>query len=348
MEIEEEKLNPNIEDSKTEETQNNESNVVQEITEESVLSFLRDRGRDVSSIDDLFNVPEPEKIIETKEVNPWEDVLDEEDRAYLEYKKETGRSRAEFEALQKNLDDISPLEFAREQVIKESGIKLSKEQIDEYLENKLGISDINDLTTSDLIELSKYGKPVKDSRIEEQNKFRKPLEKKHTEEPKNNKFDDEFVQLANGTFMKKSDFEIAQQNQAKHNEMLKEAVNSVTATSFKVMVEENGEQRELAYSYDYSDNDRGSAMSIVSDLEKFVQENYQTENGFDYPKFLEDSFWLSRRNRENVMASIVNKARAEAIEETLKARGNVNFKDNHKGLGSNSKYQTKVVDINDF
>ncbi|MDM1494994.1 hypothetical protein HX089_05475 [Myroides odoratimimus] len=317
-----------------------------QLTDDAVLGYFKEKGHDIGSIDELLKKPEP--VIETREINPYEDILDDDDKAYLNYKKETGRTRKEYEALQTNLDEVSPLSYAREQVLKESGIKLNKEQIDEYLETKLGISDINELTTSDLIELSKYGKSIKDARIEEQSKYRQPVQSKTETSQQQNSNQDELIQLANGAFMKKSDYEIAQQNQDKHNQMVKEAVNSVTAASFKVNIDDNGEQRELSYNYDYSDNDRSSAMSIVSDLGKFVQDTYQGESGFNHKQFAEDVFWLNPKNREGVISSIVHKARAEAIEEVMKQRGNVNYRTQTNNLSNTEKPGIKIVNINDI
>lgn len=315
-------------------------------TQEDVLAFLKENGREVSSIEDLFKVPEP--IIETKEVNPYEGLMDDDDKAFFNYKKETGRTRKEYEALQTNLDDVSPLQFAREQVLKETGMKLSKEEIDEYLEEKLSISDLRELSTKDTIELMKYGKSIKDARIEEQAKYRQPVEKKEVVQTQNNQNQDEYVQLANGTYMKKTDFEVAQQNQIKHNQMTQEAVNSVAATSFSVMIDDNGEQKELKYEYDYSDDDRSSAMSIVSDIGKFVQDTYETAEGFNHKQFAEDTFWLIHKNRATVISSIVHKARAQAIEEVLKDRGNTNYQSQSSNLSSKEKPGIKIMNINDI
>lgn len=318
---------------------------VQKVDETAVLNFLKEQGREVNSIDDLFK--EPERVIETKEVNPFEDLMDEEDKAYFQYKKETGRSRSDYEKLNTNLDEVSPIEFAREQVLKEAGMKLSNDQINDYLQNKLGIEDMDNLTTNDMIELAKYGKSMKDARLEEQAKYKQPILKPEVSQNQNTNQND-YVQLANGTFMKKSDFDVAQQNQIKHNQMVQEAVNSVTATSFKVMIDENGEQKELNFDYNYSDNDRSSAVSMVTDLGKYVQESYQSEQGFNHKQFAEDVFWLNPKNRETVMTSLIHKARAEAIEEVMKQRGNVNYQNQSNNLSNTEKPRTKIVNINDI
>lgn len=317
-----------------------ETPVVNTVDETAVLNYFKEQGREVSSLDDLFK--EPEKVIETKEVNPYEDLMDDEDKAFFQYKKETGRGRKEFESLRTNLDDVPPIEFARAQVLKEAGMKLSNDQINGYLQDKLGIDDMDNLTTNDLIELSKYGKSIKDARLEEQSKYRQPIPKQEVPQNQNTN-QDEYVALANGTYMKKSDFEIAQQNKVKHNQMVQEAVNRVTATSFKVMVDDNGEQKELNYDYNYSDNDRSSAVSIVSDLGKYVQDTYESEQGFNHKQFAEDVFWLNPKNRETAISSLMHKARAEAIEEVMKQRGNVNYQTQSNDLSSQEKPKTMTI-----
>jgi hypothetical protein len=45
---------------------------------------------------------------------PWENVIDDEDRQYLQFKKETGRGRKDFDSLNVDYDTVSSLDLARE------------------------------------------------------------------------------------------------------------------------------------------------------------------------------------------------------------------------------------------
>ena len=82
---------------------------VEELNEELAFKFLKQsKGLEVESFDDL---------LKPKEVNPYEDIFDDDDKAYLNFKKETGRSRKDFEALNANLDEIPKIDLARERVV---------------------------------------------------------------------------------------------------------------------------------------------------------------------------------------------------------------------------------------
>ncbi|MCP1996656.1 hypothetical protein [Flavobacterium sp. HSC-61S13] len=339
---EENNENPDLPNLGNEGAGNNTTTEVSPLTEEAVLSFLKDKGRDVTSLDELLKTPEP--VIETREVNPWEELADDEDKAYFKFKQETGRGREEFKTLNQDLNAISPIEFARERVRQETGSQFTDEQIDEYLENQLGIESLEDLSSSDSIKLAGYGKTIKDARISEQEKFKQPVKKVEPTTPTNQ---DEFVKLHNGAVIKKSDYEVMVSNHQTHIKNATDAVNSVTAASFKTVIDDNGVEKELNFAYEYSDEDRGSAISIVSDIDKFIQENYHTEKGFNHKSFGEDVFWLRPENREKAISSIIQKARAEAIEETLKVRGNVNFT-NQEGLTTPSKYGVTLMSLSDL
>ena len=135
---------------------------VEELNEELAFKFLKQsKGLEVESFDDL---------LKPKEVNPYDGVLDDEDKAYLNFKKETGRSRKDFEALNANLDEIPKIDLARERVRIETGLNLSNEQIDEYIADELGI-DLEDMRASDQIKLAAYTKSILEIKKAEQEKL---------------------------------------------------------------------------------------------------------------------------------------------------------------------------------
>jgi len=288
--------------------------------EEQIKTWAAEKGRPIENIDDLF-VP-VEKIVE-KEVNPYEDLLDEEDKAYFQYKRETGRGRDDYRSLKQNWDEAPALELARERVRKETGLSTwPNEKIDAYLESELGI-DLEDIDDSVEIKLAKYVKPVRDEKKTEQQKYMQPAENKPQQpQPGNN---EEQVELPGGAKMSKSAYEHAVAERQKFTENAKEGVNSVTASTFKVFFDDDGEKREKAYSYDYSDDDRSSAVSIVTDIDAEIRRRYQTEKGFNHTGFAEDMLWSNPKFREKAIATILQKQHADVIVEFLEQRGNVNF-----------------------
>lgn len=290
----------------------------EELNEEVAFKFLKDsKGIEVDSLDDL---------LKPKEVNPYADVLDDDDKAYLNFKKETGRSRKEFEALNSNLDEIPKIELARERVRKETGLNLSNEQIDEYISDELGI-DLEEMSARDQIKLAAYTKSVLEEKKAEQEKYRKPIEsKQEPEAKKENTQKEEYVKLDNGAVISKSDYEKLEKN--RQNEILKakEAVNSVTDSVFKITVDDKGTPKELSFNYKYSDEDKHGMLSNVSDIDGMIKSRYESsETGFNHKQFAEDLQWTDPKFREKAIGSLLNKAIAETTENLLKERGNINF-----------------------
>lgn len=308
----------------TEATATTEQNIqeqTQQPTEEEIaLRILRSKGHEINSFDDLRKELEV-KIVE-KEVNPYADVLDDDTKRYLDFRRETGRDRKDFEALQQDLDKVDPIVWAREKVKRESGQDLPNNIIDEFLEEELGIT-LEDLDARGQIKLAQYGRDIKEAKKAEQEKYRKPVEDKSPAQASQQQ-EPEILQLDNGSFMKKADYEAMVNTRQKFIEEATEAGNRVVASTFKVNFDDNGTQKELNYSYEFTEDDRRSAVSGATNVNA-VMDSYRTEKGFNHEQFQEDMFWLNKQNREKAMASIVNKARAEAMEEVLKQRGNVNF-----------------------
>ena len=315
---------------------------IYELNDEEAFNYLKQsRGLESNSLED-FLTPK-EKIVE-KEVNPYEDVLDDDDKAYFNYKKETKGSRADYEKATANLDEIPKIELARERVRKESGSNFSDDQIDSYLADTLGI-DLEDMTASDEIKLASFTKSILEEKRAGQEKYKNPLDK--TGESGQN----EYVKLENGSVMLKKDYEkleLEQSNSEKGRiakiEIAKEAVNSVTTSNFEIETGEKGNIVKENYTYDYSEADKQSMLSNVSDLDGEISKDYNSENGFDYKQFAEDMFWRNKNNRGKAIASIIHKAIAKNTEEVLKQRGNVNFTSND-GLQQQTREGVKNVPI---
>lgn len=297
---------------------------------EIATAYLKEQGFEFDTIEDLKKAPE------VREVNPYEDVLDEDDKAYLNFKKQTGRTRKEYESLSVNLDELPKIDLARERVRKETGLKnLSNEEADEYITDTLGI-DLEDMSGTDQIKLAKFTKDLIEEKKAEQEKFKQPKENKPNAQAPN-----EYVKLPNGSVMLKADVEAMEITRQENIKVATEALNSVTASDFKVTFDDNGTNREESYSYEYSEQDKHSMLSNVSNLEGVMEKEYRSEKGFDHKQFGEDMFWRNKNNREKAIASIVHKAVAKNTEAILKLRGNVNY-DSTKPLQTTNNNGGKV------
>lgn len=300
-----------------------------EVTFDAVKEFLVKNGltRDITSVEDLMKQPESvEKIVE-KEVNPWESILDDEDKKFFDYKKETGRSRKEFEFLQKDLNSLDLIDLSIQQIKKDTGLDLTKDKAIEYLENKFNIdlTSNDELDVNSTIELTKFSKSIKEELIGLQEKYAKPSENKPQTQNNNNGIPDDIVVLDNGTMMKKDAYQELLDNHAKHIESVKNSVNGVTESQVKVLFDENGSKVELSYGYEYANEDRQSMVSAVSDLNSYIAKNYETEHGLNQKQLTEDVWWLNPKNREKAISSMIHKAIAENTENLLKSDNNVNF-----------------------
>ena len=310
---------------------------IQELNEEIAFNFLKkSKGLEVENFDDL---------LKPKEVDIYEGLYDEDDKAYLNFKKETGRSRKDFEALNTNLDEIPKIDLARERVRRESGITLTNEQIDEYIADELGI-DLEDMSASNQIKLAAYTKSILEERKAEQEKYRTPIENKQQAEAKNeNTQQNEYVTLENGAVMLKSQYENLVNTRQQAILQAKEAVNSVTNSDFKITIDDKGTPKEMNFAYEYSEEDKQSMVSIVSDIDGVVASRYGSEKGFDHKRFAEDMQWSDPKFREKAIASLLHKAIASNTEEVLKERGNVNF--TNDPLQKQAREGVKIVSVTD-
>lgn len=283
-----------------------------------ILEYFAANGRTVDNVEDLFK----EKEV-VKEVNPYEGVLDEEDKQYLNFKKETGRGRKEFEFLNQDIDALNPIDLAKEQIKRDTGLSLTTEKAIEYLEDKFDI-DLGEaeLSIKAQIELNKFVKPVKDEYSSLKEQYKKPIEKLQPLPQ------EDIVQLTDGTMMKKADYDKLVINHQKHIEASKASVNSVTEASFKMVIDDNGTNREVSYGYDYSQEDKQNMVSVVSNVDATMEKRYRSEQGFNHKQFAEDMFWSDPANREKAIPSMLAKARAEAIAEVMQLQNNTNFERN--------------------
>lgn len=318
-----------------------------EVTFDAVKEFLAKNGitREFNSVEDLMKPIEVEKIVE-KEVNKWESILDDEDKAYLDYKQETGRTRKEFEFLKKDINSFDLIELSIERIKKDTGREVSRDNAIAYLENKfnLDLTSSTELDVNAQIELEAFSKPIKEDFLKLQEKYGKASENKPQTQNNNNGIPDDVVVLENGTMMKKDAYQSLIDNHTKHIEAVKNSVNGVTESQVKVVFDDNGSKSELSYGYEYSNEDKQSMVSAISDLDSYITKQYATEHGLDVKRLTEDAFWLNRNNREKAISSMIHKAIAENTENLLKSEGNINFEQRSLHTARNSE-GVKIVPL---
>lgn len=286
-----------------------------------LFELAKSKGREITSVDDLFKAPEKVEVIK----NQYENVKPEV-KSFLDYHSETGRNYDDYLALQKDISAISDLDLAREKVRLDSGKNLTDEQVDAYIEKKLNIdlSDLDEIDMADQIELSSFTKGAREAKIEEQKKYKTPLrEDNNSSQPV---LDDTMVELETGERMPKKLYEDLVSSRNKYVESINKSVDSITQSVFNVVVDDNGAEKTVSYGYDYSKDDRQNMLSMADNLEATVDKLFKNEGGeFNHSKLMEGLFWLDEKNREKAIVALAHKIRAEVTLEVLAEKGNVNF-----------------------
>ena len=298
-------------------TEETESELIELDDEIAFQHLKKSRGFEYESLDDFLK---PKEVI--KEVDKYEGIeFDDDDNQYIEYKRQTGRSRKDFDYLNTNFDEKPLLDLALDKVKKEVGSGFSKEQLTEYLENELNIDFSEELTATEEIKLTKFVKDFKSTLKAEQEKFKTPIEKKPVvQEPS---ITDDMLRMEDGSLVNKQAYERLQNDHQQYLKDIKSTANSVTVDNFKVTVDDNGTSKDYEITYKMSDEDMRSAVSKASDIMAYQQARYESENGINHGLVLRD---LDRiQNFDKYINSAVQQARALAIEEITKIANNTNF-----------------------
>jgi ketosteroid isomerase-like protein len=283
-----------------------------------VFEMAKTNGREITAMDELFKAPEPQKI----EVNPYENV-DPKVKGFLDYHKDTNRSYEDYQALQKDVAAIPDIELARDRVRQETGKNFSNDEVDSYLEKKLNIdlSDLSDLDIADQIELTSFAKSARENKLIEQEKYKQPIDTKPATAPLGN----DMVELENGERMPKSVYEGLVAQRQKYVESINKSMDSIVPTVFNVVVDDNGSEKTINYSYDYSKEDVQNMASKANDLEVTINSYKDEQGNFKQLELMEDLYWMDKNNRGKALSAIIHKVRAEVTEELLKQEGNVNL-----------------------
>lgn len=310
-----------------------------ELTEDQIKAYFSNKYPDKTfeKVEDLFKAPEVKEV--EKEVNPWEDVMDDEEKAYLTFKRETGRGRKEFEFLNQDFSKSSPLDLAIERVRKDTGLlTLSKEKAISYLESKLNIDlSSEELDTVGEIELNQYAKPYREELEAQKEKYRKPSENVVKKQPPQ-----DMVELPDGSKITKQQYDQFIETRNRYHEDLTKAVNSVTASDFSLEIDDNGDKRKIDFKYDYSNDDKQSMLSDAKDIDATIAKRYKSDKGFSHEGLAKAIWWGEESNQRKVIAAAMQQARAEAIEELLARDNNEIYspKSFQRTPSSNNGYST--------
>lgn len=306
-------------------TEQNTATEIQEVAlnDDQVRSYFKAKGREVENLDDLFT----EKV---KEVNPYEGI-NPELKAILDYNKETGRGLSDYQKLQQNIDEIPVLDLAVAKAKEETGMDLSAEDAQAYIEDVLGIdlSDLDDLSSVDKIKLNKFVKDYKAELKVAQEKYKAPLATENTSGK-------EMVTLSDGQQIEKTIFDEHQRTRQAYIEEMKVAVDSVAKTSLSMEFDNNGKKEVSTYDYEHDKDDKKNMLALSEDVDQTVANLFRTEKGFDHQGLAKGIWRLDPKNWEKEVSAIVNKAVAETTERLLQNENNINYSRNRIANSGNA------------
>jgi|GEM_PF-5260878 len=268
-------------------------------------------GRNIASLDELKPFSNP-----LEKISP-------EAKAFLDYNIETGRGIDDFRKLNEDLTSISDIDMARNKARISSGrMDLTDDQCDAYLEKILDIDLTNpdDLDVADSIALSGYQKDYREQKIQEQSKYKVALENpRNTPE---NVIGDDMVSLEDGTIMPKANYDTYLRNRENYLNAVNAAANKITASSFKVIFDDQGVEKPMNFSYEFSNEDKQEMLSHSQETSK-VFELFTKDGVMNHEELMQSIWWVNPKNREKAISSLIHKAVAQNTLELLKEKSNV-------------------------
>lgn len=274
---------------------------------------------------------EEKEVKEEKAPDPLADLPDDV-KEYAEAKK--ANPELTFEAFQKeknfDITSLSVLDVAREKAIRENNGKITKDNVDAYLEKKIGIvlTDENvDLDEYDEVDLEKYIGDFRDS-------FGKKTDepKEEAEQPA---AAEELIELEKGFKIEKSVYENLQNAQKEYVSRMEKSVAEVNESLFNIEFDNNGTKEIVPLSYTTTDADKQLMLSTTKDVNNEVDKMFRDKEGnFNDKQFAESILWLNPAAREKMINTLVQKAVAISTEKILKQEYNPNFQ------GTNFKQET--------
>ena len=279
-----------------------------------------------------------EEVKEVETIDPLADLPDDV-KEYAIAKKENKDLTFEDFQKEKNFDinSLSILDTAREKAIRESNGKITRQNVDAYLEKKTGIiltDEDAELDEYDEIDLEKFIGEFRDS-------FAKKADATEEAAEENTQPSEELIEVENGFKIEKSVYENLQNAQKEYVSRMEKSVAEVTETSFNIEFDNNGTKELVPLSYSTTDADKQLMLSTAKDVNNEVDKMFRDKDGnFNDKQFAEGLLWLNPTAREKMINTLVHKAVAISTEKILKQEYNPNFQ------GANFKQETNPQSTN--
>ena len=292
-------------DQPTEETQVEETPEVsqQAITEEDVLSFIKNRYNNVelNSIDDILAARQQPS-----------DELPEDVSAFLKYKKETGRGLNDFMKLNQDFEKMSPEQLLAS-YIKDTNPMYDDEDVMMEMENFKYDEDLDDDKTikKQKLAMKRELAKAKDHFEKQKEQYKVPLESKATSVPDAEKEGYEAYKRYNQELTQ------AQQEQMKRSEFFLQKTNEVFNSNFEGFDFSVGES-----TYKFKPGDAEKVKAAQSDINNFISK-FIDNNGYVKDANAYHKAMSAALNPDALARFFYEKGKAEAVESMSKESKNI-------------------------
>lgn len=280
-----------------------------------------------------------EVVAEEKVADPLADLPDDVKEYALAKKENKDLTFDDFQK-EKNFDisSLSILDTAREKAIREGSGKITKENVDAYLEKKTGI-----VLTDEDVEIDEYDEIDLEKFIGD---FRESFAKKTEKEVAQEEVQptEELIEVENGFKIDKTVYENLQKSQAEYVSRMEKSVAEVNETSFNIEFDNNGTKEIMTVSYTTTEADKQLMLSTAKNVNVEVDKMFRDKDGaFNDKQWNESTLWLNPSTREKMINALVHKAVAISTEKLLKQEYNANFQGTHFKQETNPQPQKQTA-----
>jgi len=301
-----------------------EQEEVQGITEEQVLSHIRERyNKEITSVDELFEEREAQE------------ELPEDVAAYFKYKKETGRGISDYVKLQRDFNDMNPDDLIRE-YLKTTETALDDDDIQSLMEEYSYDEDLDDESDIKKIKISKKKAIAKAKNFfnEQKDIYKQPLESRA--EALSNGEQEQYQ--AYKQYLNEA---VTQQEETKRkSDWFTKKTDEVFNNEFKGFEFNIGED-QLTFSPGNADDIRKAQLSPMNFVNKYLDDKGLMNDAAGYHRALAVAM-----NPEKFAQFFYEQGRSSATEDVMRKTKNINMTTRNAPM-STPKSGTQFKSLND-
>ena len=293
-----------VQETAVEETVAGDAPVEKSLSDDDVLSFIRDRyNKEINSVDELFA---------EREAN---DDLPEDVSAFLKYKKETGRGINDFMKLQANYDEMSSDQLLREYYSSTEN-DLDSEDIEYLIQDKFGYDeDLDDEADVKKKKIAMKRELAKAKKFFDQQKeqYKIPVESKGSSVP------DEDLETYNAYKEYISQSKTIEEENKKRSEYFKQKTDEVFGDRFEGFEFSINDQKIL-----FTPGEAKELKTVQSNVNNFISK-YLDDNGLIKDPAGYHRALSAAMNPDKLAKFFYEKGKADAVGDVARQSKNINM-----------------------